>query len=106
MFCLLALTDSANSIRRRIATIKPVLDPDGSAALCDQQLTDLARLSSADDAATWAHRIMATKNSLAAVDARRVEDAFAAKMATLGSGHEYQPSECLTLTGIHKSAAT
>ncbi len=88
MFCLLALTDSANSIRRRIATIKPVLDPDGSAALCDQQLTDLARLSSADDAATWAHRIMATKNSLAAVDARRVEDAFAAKMATLGSGHE------------------
>ena len=83
-----------------------MLDPDGSAALCDQQLTDLARLSSADDAATWAHRIMATKNSLAAVDARRVEDAFAAKMATLGSGHEYQPSECLTLTGIHKSAAT
>jgi hypothetical protein len=67
-------------------TTKPVLDPGGSAALRDQLLTDLDRLSSADAAATWAHRIMATKNSLAAADARRVEDAFAVKMATLGSG--------------------
>ena len=66
-------------------TIKPVLDPDGSAALRDQLLTDVDGLNSADDAATWAHRIMAAKNSLAAADARRVEDAFAAKMATLGS---------------------
>ena len=42
------------------------------------------RLSSTDAAAAWAHQIMAAKNSLAAADARRVEDAFAAKMATLG----------------------
>ncbi len=78
------------SIRRdgkaRTVTIKPVLDPDGSAALRDQLLTDVDRLSSADAAATWAHRIMATKNCLAAADARGVEDAFATKMATLGSG--------------------
>jgi hypothetical protein len=66
-------------------TIKPVLGPDGSAALRDQLLTDVDRLSSADAAATWAHRIMAAKNSMAAADARRVEDAFAAKLATLGS---------------------
>ena len=51
----------------------------------DQLLTDVNRLSSADAAATWAHRIMAAKNSLAAADARRVEDAFAAKMASLES---------------------
>ena len=80
----------AASIRRNgkahTITIKPVLDPAGSAALRDQLLTDVDRLSSADAAATWAHRIMAAKNSLAAADARRVEDAFAAKMATLGSG--------------------
>ena len=67
------------------ATIRPLLDPDGSAALRDQLLADLDGLSSADDAATWAHRIMAAKNSLAAADARRVEDAFAAKMAALES---------------------
>ena len=42
------------------------------------------RLSSTDAAAAWAHQIMAAKNSLAAADARRVEEAFAAKIATLG----------------------
>ena len=77
---------SRRNEKARTTTIKPVLDPDGSAALRDQLLTDVDRLSSADDAATWAHRIMAAKNSLAAADARRVEDAFAAKMAILGSG--------------------
>ena len=66
--------------------IKPVLDPDGSAALRNQLLADVDRLRSADDAAAWAHRIMAAKNSLATADARRVEDAFAAKMAALRSG--------------------
>ena len=66
-------------------TEKPVLGPDGSAALRDQLLTEVDRLSLADAAATWAHRIMAAKNSLVAADARRVEDAFAAKTAALGS---------------------
>jgi hypothetical protein len=65
---------------------KPVLDANGSAALRDQLLTDVARLNSADAAGTWAHRIMAAKNSLAATDARLVEDAFAARMANVGSG--------------------
>jgi ERF superfamily len=64
---------------------KRVLDLDGSAASRDQLLTDVDRLNSADIAATWAHRIMGAKNSLAAADARRVEDAFAAKMAILES---------------------
>ena len=72
--------------KAQTTTLKPLLDPDGSAALRDQLLTAVDRLSSADAAAAWAHGIMAAKNSLAAVDARRVEDAFAAKIATLGSG--------------------
>jgi hypothetical protein len=80
----------AASIRRNgkahTNSMRPVLDPDGSAALRDQLLTDVDGLSSAEAAATWAHRIMAAKNSLAAADARRVEDAFAARMASLGSG--------------------
>jgi hypothetical protein len=79
----------ATSIRRNgrapANIIKPTLDPDGSAALRDQLLTDVDSLSSTDAAATWAHRIMAAKNSLAAADARCVEEAFAAKMATVGS---------------------
>ncbi len=81
---------AGKSVRRNgrapTATIKPVLDPVGSAALRDQLLADVDRLSAAEDAATWAHRIMVTKNSLLDSDARRVEDAFAARIATLGSG--------------------
>jgi hypothetical protein len=81
---------AAASIRRNgkapTTDIKPVLDPDGSTVLRDQLLKDVDRLSSTDAAATWAHRIMAAKNSLVAADARRVEDAFATKIATLGSG--------------------
>jgi hypothetical protein len=69
-------------------TVKPVLDRDGSAALRDQLLTGVDRLSSDDAAATWAHRIMAAKNSLAKADARRVEEAFSAKIVALGSGDE------------------
>jgi hypothetical protein len=79
----------ATSIRRTRRApaniIKPVLDPDESAALRDQLLTDVDSLSSTDAAAMWAHRIMAAKNSLAAADARCVEEVFAAKMATVGS---------------------
>jgi hypothetical protein len=74
--------------RAPTTNIKPLLDADGSAALRDQLLIDVDRLSSTDAAATWAHRIMAAKNSLAATDARRVEDAFVAKMAALGKGDE------------------
>jgi hypothetical protein len=81
---------AAAPIRRKGKThttiTKPVLDPDRSEALRDQLLMDVDGLSSADAAATWAHRIMAAKNSLAAADARRVEDAFAAKMVILESG--------------------
>jgi hypothetical protein len=80
----------AASIRRKgkayESTIKPVLDPEGSAALREQLLAEADSLSSSDAAATWAHRIMAAKNNLVAADARGVEDAFAAKIAVLGSG--------------------
>ena len=87
----------AASIRRNAkahtATHKTSVDPDGSAALGDQLLADVDGLSSADDAATWAHRIMPAKNSLAAADARRVEDAFAAKVATLAESSEVSASD-------------
>jgi ERF superfamily len=79
-------TSGLRSGRAPTANMKPVLDSEGSAALRDQLLTDVDRLSAPDDAATWAHRIMVAKNSLAEADARRVEDAFAARMAILGSG--------------------
>jgi hypothetical protein len=64
---------------------KPILEAEASAALCRQLLTELGEIASADQAARWAHRILGTKNSLTAADARQVEDAFRARMATLES---------------------
>ena len=51
-------------------------------------LIELAALASADEAATWAQRILGTKNSLTAADARQVEDAFRARMAILDSASD------------------
>ena len=65
-----------------------MLEPDQSAALRDQLLGEIDRLSSSDAAATWARRIMGAKNSLTAADARLVEDAFRSRMSSIGSGDE------------------
>jgi ERF superfamily protein len=66
-------------------SVKPILEAEASAALCRQLLTELAALASADEAATWAQRILGTKNSLTAADATQVEDAFRARIAILDS---------------------
>ncbi len=66
-------------------SVKQILEAEASAALCRQLLTELAALDSADEAATWAQRILGTKNSLTAADATQVEDAFRTKMALLDS---------------------
>jgi hypothetical protein len=51
--------------------------------LRDQLVEELKAIASSDDAAIWAHRILGGKNSLTEADARQVEDAFQAKLATL-----------------------
>ena len=59
--------------------------PPSIGRLCRQLLTELAQITSADEAANWAQRILGAKNSLTAADARQVEDAFRTRMATLES---------------------
>jgi hypothetical protein len=61
---------------------KPILGAAASAMLRDQLVEELKAIASSDDAAIWAHRILGTKNSLTEADARAVEDAFQAKLAT------------------------
>ena len=73
---------------RRGATIisnpaKPALGAEASATLREQLVEELKAIASSDDAAIWAHRILGAKNCLTAADARQVEDAFLAKLATL-----------------------
>ena len=74
--------------RRALAaslSAKPILEAEASAVLCRQLLIELAEIASAEQAASWAQRILGAKNSLTAADARQVEDAFRARMATLES---------------------
>ena len=65
--------------------------------LRDQLLRDVGNLSSAEGAAVCARRILPAKNTLHEADARRVEEAFEAKLTAIngqtngvsvGDGHD------------------
>ena len=64
---------------------KVILGPDKSAALRDQFLAEVDALATAEAATTWAHRILAAKNSLTEPDAQRVEAAFQSKLMAFGN---------------------
>jgi hypothetical protein len=61
----------------------PILEPDASAALRDQLLTEMEPLASAEAAAAWAHQILRAKNTLTAADARLLEEAFQSKITAI-----------------------
>jgi hypothetical protein len=72
-----------NSSRRKIirgVALNPLL-PDQSAALRDRLLGEVSGLQSADHAAGWARDGITAKNSLAATDAKLVEEAFQLRLA-------------------------
>jgi hypothetical protein len=58
-----------------------VLDAGQSAVLRDKLLAEVASLTSADVAVTWATRTLPAKNSLTAADAKVLEDAFEQKLS-------------------------
>jgi ERF superfamily len=62
-----------------------VLDATQSAALRNNLLAEVASLTSADFAVTWAVRALGAKNSLIAADAKLLEDAFEQKLSDLSS---------------------
>ena len=62
---------------------KPILETGLSAGLRDRLIAELPNLGSSDEAAMWALRSLGEKNTLTAADAKKVEDAFQAKVATL-----------------------
>ena len=64
---------------------QPTLEPHASAALRDQLTAELNDLNSAEDAAYWAQRALASKNTLTTADAERVEQAFQARLASIVS---------------------
>jgi len=74
-----------NGTKLQVPT-KATLKPELSVVLCDQLLSELEALSTAEAGTIWAHRILGAKNSLTESDARRVEDAFQSKLLILESG--------------------
>jgi ERF superfamily len=69
--------------RAKAVSNQPPLEPHASAALRDQLTAELMDLNSAEDAANWAQRVLATKNTLTTADAERIEQAFQARLASI-----------------------
>jgi hypothetical protein len=76
-----------------------VLDPGQSAALRDKLLTEVASLTSAEFAVTWAAGALGAKNSLIAADAKVLEEAFEQKLSGLWSS-------AVDETSVSKSGGT
>ncbi len=70
----------------------PMLDPEASAALRDLLAAELEAIGSAEEAATWAHRVIGAKARLVAADARRIEDAFQERLTRFDSVAGMSPS--------------
>jgi ERF superfamily len=71
---------------RTSSLANPSLRGQLSVVLRDQLIDQLGEIDSSESAAIWARRILPAKNSLATEDARQLEDAFKAKLATCNAG--------------------
>ncbi len=63
-----------------------MVGPDQSTALREKLLIEIGKLTSTDLAEPWARNALAAKNSLQAIDAKVVEDAFERRLGELASG--------------------
>jgi hypothetical protein len=63
-----------------------MVGPDQSAALREKLLIEIGKLTSTDLAEPWARNALAAKNSMQAIDAQVVEDAFERRLGELASG--------------------
>jgi ERF superfamily len=70
--------------KQRSESQRRVLPVVESADQRDRLLAELQRLQAADEAAVWAHRSLAVKNTLTDADAESVEGQFQAKLGSFG----------------------
>ena len=81
------------NVRRRAPPVRParvILSAEQSALERDRLLAELGALHSNDEAASWAHRSLPSKNTLTVADAKLVEAGFQVKLAAFGG---QQPGE-------------
>ena len=69
--------------QQKVANTARTLEPEASAVLRDQLIAQLKGLNSTEEAADWAHRVLASKDSLVLTDAKQVELAFQLKLSAL-----------------------
>ena len=69
---------------------RSVLGAQLSASLRESLIEQMAAISSADEAAAWAHRNLPAKNTLTAADAKIVEERFQARLSTIGGGQTFR----------------
>jgi ERF superfamily len=77
---------AVNGVRARGCAPTPhpaMLDHDASCVLRDRLIAELKCFGTAEEAATWAHRVIGAKSTLLAADAKLVEDLFKRKLAQL-----------------------
>jgi ERF superfamily protein len=93
-------SDRAGAMARRPAA--SVLDSTASVALGDRLVAEIDAFECLERATEWAQRSMAEKNSLLAADARRVEDAFQARLERLSAS----PSDAVPQRNAARSRRT
>jgi anti-sigma28 factor (negative regulator of flagellin synthesis) len=67
---------------------RPKLESEASTVLREQLIAELKEINSGEEAANWAHGVMGAKNSLAALDAGQVEEAFEARLKGFATSTE------------------
>ena len=73
----------SRSGQQKVVNSARSLEPKASEVLRDQLITQLKALNSTEEAADWAHRVLASKDSLVLTDAKQVELAFQLKLSAL-----------------------
>jgi hypothetical protein len=73
----------SGSGQQKLANRARTLAPEASAVLRDQLIAELKGINSTEQAADWAHRVLAAKTNLVFTDAKQVELAFQLKLSTL-----------------------
>jgi hypothetical protein len=99
---------SSPQARINVPSRKAILGSEQSAALRDRLLGEVDKIGSADDAALWAYANLSVKDGLSVDDARRVEQSFQVKLASLETpvsrqGVAEQPKRSsLKTAGMHR----
>jgi hypothetical protein len=85
---------------------RPVLAAEQSASLRERLVAQLAGVHSTDDAAAWAHRNLAAKNTLTAADAQIVEEQFQARVSTIDDGLGLSSSNTVSVQSVMPAGRT